>query len=137
MIARIILLVAVLAAPMEARADDDPWLGPDKALHFSLSAAIAGGGYGLGAALDQERRWRFLIGGAAGVGAGVAKELFDLTGAGDPSWRDLAWDALGITTGLLLAYAIDLVFSDGPIVDADQTSQRDAHQMIDPIAHQL
>jgi len=134
---RILLVVALLAGPAVARGDDDPWLGPDKALHFSVSAAIAGAGYGAGAALDQERPWRFLIGGALGVGAGVGKELLDLAGAGQPSWRDLAWDALGITTGLLLAYAFDRLFSDGPVVDGDRTGQRDAHQMIDPLVREL
>ena len=28
-----------------AQADPDPWLAPDKALHFAVSAGIAGVGY--------------------------------------------------------------------------------------------
>ena len=38
---------------------------------------------------------------------GVAKELWDLSGHGDASWRDLTWDAVGTVTGLALAAAID------------------------------
>jgi putative lipoprotein len=44
-----------------------------------------------------------------GLGAGIAKELVDLGGAGDPSWRDLTWDVLGTVTGVLVASAIDWV----------------------------
>jgi uncharacterized protein YfiM (DUF2279 family) len=51
---------------------------------------------------------RLGTGAALGLGAGVAKELFDLHTGGDPSWRDLAWDALGTATGLLVAYLVDL-----------------------------
>ncbi len=102
------LIAALSLAPRVSRAQtEDPWLGPDKALHFSVSAAIAGGGYGVTAALDQDRPLRFAIGGALGVGAGVAKELLDLAGSGDPSWKDLTWDLLGVATGLALAFAVD------------------------------
>jgi putative lipoprotein len=41
------------------------------------------------------------------LGAGLAKEAWDLSGHGDPSWRDLTWDVIGTTTGVLIAYAID------------------------------
>ena len=41
---------------------------------------------------------------------GVGKELWDATGAGDPSWRDLAWDGLGVLVGVFLVRA-----ADGPI----------------------
>lgn len=89
--------------------DPDPWLGPDKALHFGASALIAGAGYGISAPFFEHSRVPpLLIGGGVGVLAGVGKELYDLTGRGDPSWKDLAWDGIGITAGLLVAVGLDL-----------------------------
>src|SRR5678816_985244 len=41
------------------------------------------------------------------LGIGVLKEVWDLTGHGDASWKDLAWDLVGTTTGIFVAYAID------------------------------
>lgn len=107
-------LVALLAAsllPAGARAAEyDPWLGPDKALHFSLSAGLAGGGYAVSSAFVDEPVHRLLIGGSFALGLGVAKELYDATGAGTPSWKDLAWDVVGTVTGLAVAWTIDQLF---------------------------
>jgi len=50
---------------------------------------------------------RAAAGEALGVGAGIAKELWDLDGHGDPSWRDLTWDLIGATTGVLVSVAFD------------------------------
>jgi putative lipoprotein len=111
--------VAVLltAAPRPARATDrDPWFGPDKKLHFEISAALAAGGYAAGALLAQlstnperasDRRIRFAVGAAVALGAGVSKELWDLSGHGDASFRDLTWDLIGTATGLAIAGAVD------------------------------
>lgn len=89
--------------------DPDPWFGPDKALHFGASAAIAGAGYGISAPFFEHSRLPpLLIGGGVGVLAGVGKELYDATGRGDPSAKDLVWDGLGITAGLLVAVGVDL-----------------------------
>lgn len=107
------LALALLGLALSGRAaaqERDPWLGPDKALHFSLSAGLAGGGYAVGATLFEEPPPRLIVGGALALGLGVAKELYDLTGAGDPSWRDLAWDVIGTATGLAIAWAIDHFF---------------------------
>ena len=41
------------------------------------------------------------------LGLGIAKEVWDLSGHGDASWRDLTWDVVGTTTGVLVAYAVD------------------------------
>jgi uncharacterized protein YfiM (DUF2279 family) len=101
-----VLLAALLSGPAAAQ-ERDPWLGPDKALHFSLSAALAGGGYALGAALFEEVPPRLAMGAGLALGLGIAKELYDLTGAGTPSWKDLTWDAIGVATGLAIAWAID------------------------------
>jgi putative lipoprotein len=110
---RVAFTVAWLAlAPSPARAaspDDDPWLGEDKAKHFAVSAVVAGGGYGLSAALVDARGHALILGGAFAFGVGVAKEVADLAGLGDPSWKDLTWDALGTASGLAIAWGVDLI----------------------------
>lgn len=109
-------LAVPAAARAEGGADPDPWVGQDKALHFGISAAIAGGGYAAGATLFGLERpeARLLLGGGLALGAGVAKELADLAGLGTPSWKDLTADALGAATGLAIAWAIDhFVFGTG------------------------
>lgn len=99
----------LLARARDARADDasDPWFGQDKALHFGVSAGLAAGGYAAGAALFEARGHALLFGGGLALGAGVGKELVDLAGYGDPSWKDLAWDGIGTVVGLLVAWGLD------------------------------
>jgi putative lipoprotein len=92
---------------MTARAQEDPWFGRDKALHFGATFVLAGAGYAGGAALSREPVVRFGVGAAVAMGAGVAKEMYDRTSGGDPSLRDLTWDAVGTATGLLTAWLID------------------------------
>jgi putative lipoprotein len=101
---------ALLTASSAARADDpDPWISRDKALHFDVTAGIAAAGYGVSAGWIVDARWKALaIGGGLALGAGAAKELLDLAGLGDPSWKDFAWDALGTVAGLALAWGVDL-----------------------------
>jgi putative lipoprotein len=50
---------------------------------------------------------RAAAGATLALGAGIAKELLDLAGTGDPSWRDLTWDVVGTATGVLVASGID------------------------------
>ncbi len=104
------LLAALAAAPGAARAesaDADPWWGRDKLIHFSASASLAIVGYA-GTSMGTESRPARAAGGAAlAIGAGAAKELWDLDGHGDASWRDLTWDLIGATTGVLLSLAVD------------------------------
>jgi putative lipoprotein len=107
-----VLVTSAFALPTAARADDrDPWLGHDKLLHFEASAAIAAGGYGGAALLSDDVRVRLAAGAAIGITAGVAKELWDLSGHGDASWRDLTWDAIGTASGLAVALTIDWAVS--------------------------
>lgn len=96
-------------APSAARADDDPWTGTDKTLHFAVSGGIAAGAYTGGAFLFDARRDALIFGGAIALAAGVGKEIADLAGAGDPSWKDLTWDLMGTVTGLALAWSVDLL----------------------------
>jgi putative lipoprotein len=110
------LLAAPLAAmlllvPTRAHAappDPDPWFGPDKALHFTLSSLIAGGGYGLTALADDHIATRIAFGAGLGVVVGAGKELWDLSGHGDPSWKDFTWDLIGTAVGVGIAITIDL-----------------------------
>ncbi len=105
------LLAALLAARPAAADPADPWWGPDKKLHFAASATIAAGAYG-GASLAYDTRLpRVLWGTGLALGAGLAKEGYDLTGRGDPSWRDLTWDVAGTATGVGLSLLVDLLVS--------------------------
>lgn len=99
-------LALVITCAHPARADE--WWGRDKALHFGFSAAIAAGGYGLSAPFFEARYPPLLLGAGLSLAAGAAKELADLAGAGDPSWKDFTWDVLGAASGLLLAWSLDL-----------------------------
>ena len=104
------LVLACLAfiTSRPARATDrDPWFGRDKALHFGASAVLASGGYGAVALVTEDRRVRLGVGGGFALALGAAKELWDLSGHGDASWRDLTWDAVGTVTGLAVAAAVD------------------------------
>src|SRR5437667_5464812 len=99
----LVSLEATLAGPPVARADSanaDPWFGRDKLLHFAASGSLAVVGYASASMLTENRPARIGAGAALAVGAGVAKELWDLDGHGDASWRDLSWDLIGATTGL-------------------------------------
>lgn len=98
----------LFVAPAWAQASDpDPFWGPDKALHFGISAALAGAGYGVTSAFTESRPARLAVGASVALAAGVGKELLDLAGLGHPSWKDFAWDVIGAATGLLVAFVID------------------------------
>ena len=101
-----LMLVLPATTPVHA-SDADPWFGHDKALHFSASAVIAAGGYGVARAAFDDRRPCLLFGGGLALAAGAGKELYDLSGHGDASLRDLTWDAIGTATGLLVAWSVD------------------------------
>lgn len=105
------VFVITIALQSPAAASDgpaiDPWFARDKYLHGSVSAALAMGGYGAGALASPEPDVRLAIGGGLALTAGIAKELFDLAGAGDASWRDLTWDVMGTASGLAVAWLVD------------------------------
>ncbi len=102
-------LLASLTAAHQARADEsDPWFGRDKLLHFAASAGIAAGGYTAGAFAFDARYEALLLGGGLALAAGTAKELADLNGQGNASWRDFTWDLVGIVAGLGMSWGLDL-----------------------------
>jgi putative lipoprotein len=103
------LLLVSLCAAAPARAQSrDAWFGPDKALHFSVSALLAGGGYAAASPFTERTVVRVGVGAGFALSLGIAKELYDATGAGDASWRDFAWDVLGTGVGVLAAWLVDL-----------------------------
>ncbi|MBI5544546.1 MAG: hypothetical protein HY901_11695 [Deltaproteobacteria bacterium] len=102
-------------APASASSSDaDSWTGPDKALHFCASALIASVGYQATALASDDHRTRIALGAGLALTAGVAKELWDLTGRGDPSWKDMTWDLVGTATAVLLTWADDRLFLSHP-----------------------
>ena len=100
-------LLATTTPALAAPPDPDPWFGRDKALHFTLSAVIAGAGYGVSALYTNDLRIRMAFGGGVSVAAGAGKELLDLAGFGDPSWKDFAWDVIGAVVGVGISLSID------------------------------
>ncbi|ATB31894.1 YfiM family protein [Melittangium boletus] len=89
----------------------DDWFARDKALHYSVSAGLAGAGYVGGALLFDAPEARWLTGAGVALGAGVAKEFYDEGRGGFFSWKDITWDVLGTASGLALSWAVDrLVF---------------------------
>jgi putative lipoprotein len=108
-IAAAAFLAVATASASAGAADPDPWLGRDKALHFAASSTIAAGGYAIGALVFDARMDALMLGGALAAVAGIGKEALDLAGLGDPSWRDLAWDGIGLLAGLAAAWSVDLL----------------------------
>jgi putative lipoprotein len=100
-------VLVVVSAAMPRVAQADSWLGPDKALHFGVSAGLAGGAYGVGSLVLEPRWARIAAGASVSLAAGAAKELYDLAGYGNPSWKDFAWDVLGTAFGIGVALLVD------------------------------
>jgi putative lipoprotein len=101
-----LLGAAMALAPSPAAARDD-WFGRDKALHFGATFVLAGAGYAGASAFSSEPVVRLGVGGGLAMGVGIGKELYDRGHGGDPSLKDLTWDALGTATGLVTAWLID------------------------------
>jgi putative lipoprotein len=100
-----------MLACTDARADgsDDPWTSSDKFIHYGVSAGIAASGYAVGAMIFDTRAHALATGAVAATIAGVGKEVADLGGYGNASFKDLAWNGLGMVTGLAVAWGIDLL----------------------------
>ena len=126
-------LTTTLAGARFARADSanaDPWFGRDKLIHFAAAGSLAVVGYANASMLTENRPLRAGTGAALAVGAGVAKELWDLDGHGDASWRDLGWDLIGAATGILVAagvdWAVHRIFQPPPGAQRGGWAARDA-----------
>ena len=68
---------------------------------------LAAGGYGLAAAHQHEPAGSAVAGAALALTIGMGKEVADRFTGGHPSGRDLAWDAIGTATGLLVSWMFD------------------------------
>src|SRR6478609_6109561 len=118
------LACALLLVTLPAAASDpDPWFGPDKALHFGVSAGLAAGGYAALSPWLDSRAERAVGGAAFSLTLGAGKELWDLTGHGDPSWRDFTWDVLGTAVGVALALGVDALVSRDKDAPAERAAQ--------------
>jgi putative lipoprotein len=84
-------------------------LGHDKLLHFGATSTLALVGYAGASLATDDRPTRLTMSLALPLAAGIAKEMWDETGRGDASWRDLTWDVIGAASGALLATAIDWI----------------------------
>jgi|SRR5690242_18698794 uncharacterized protein YfiM (DUF2279 family) len=74
----------------------DHWFAADKVKHFFLAAFVESGSFSALRLTGMHRTPAFntAIGVAAGVSVG--KEVYDRLAGGDPSLKDLTWDAAGI-----------------------------------------
>lgn len=105
-----------------ARADDDPWVAPDKGAHFGVSVAMSAAAYGVSTAFLDEPWQRAVTAASFSLAVGAGKEAYDATGRGDPSGRDFAWDALGTAVGVGLALTIDALVDRNRGADRDVSS---------------
>ncbi|MBX3201953.1 MAG: hypothetical protein KF894_27705 [Labilithrix sp.] len=103
------MALAVFTSSSATAVDRDPWLAQDKALHFGVSAGIAGGTYAAGAALFEARGHALLAAAGVTIAIGAGKEALDLAGFGTPSWRDFAANVAGTIVGLAVAWGVDLL----------------------------
>jgi len=97
-----LMLVFTLGMHSPQQHSADPWFGPDKLQHFFASAFVQSLGYGTLRAMGAKHD-AALAGATAGtVVVAVGKELYDRGGRGDPSVRDLVWDAAGAASATVL-----------------------------------
>jgi len=108
--------LVLIGLPKTARAEDE-WFGSDKALHFGVSVALSGGGYAA-ASLVWDKKWERATAGAAfSLTLGAGKELYDLSGHGDASWKDFTWDVIGTAVGTGIALLVDVAISGSSHVE--------------------
>jgi putative lipoprotein len=61
----------------------------------------------VGVGVFEKRSSALALGGGVALAAGIGKEVYDATGHGHASERDLVWDVVGTVTGLALAFGVD------------------------------
>ena len=101
------LAVFFAARPPAQAAEPDPWFGRDKVMHLTVSFALAGTSYATAAGCTKRTGVRILSGAGVAFSAGIAKELYDQYRGRGFSGRDMTWDAIGTTTGTLVAWLVD------------------------------
>jgi putative lipoprotein len=80
----------------------DPWFSRDKAKHFFMSAFIQSASFSALRATGAHKGASLVGATAVSLSIGVGKELYDRRFGGDPSFKDLTWDAAGIAAASLL-----------------------------------
>jgi uncharacterized protein YfiM (DUF2279 family) len=93
---------AMLGASAAGAQSTDSWVGTDKAMHLGLSAPFGMFGATFAGA-EASTATRLAYGTLIGSLPGLAKELSDMRGRGDPSARDMAFNVLGAALGALVA----------------------------------
>ena len=96
---------ARLDAPVydaQALAERDDWFGQDKFKHFAMSYMITATSFSA-TRMVADKDASLGSGIALGVAAGILKEVYDKRDKRRFSYRDLLWDAAGITAGVLIA----------------------------------
>lgn len=81
----------------------DRWFAEDKLKHFFTSYAVTAMAFGGARATGIGETVAIPLAGFAALVAGIGKELSDRSRGGPFSFRDLAWDGVGIAAGLALA----------------------------------
>ncbi len=74
----------------------DSWFAPDKAKHFFTAAFVQTASFGGLRAMGASHRASLAGATAVTAAVSIGKELYDRQFGGDPSWKDLAWDAAGL-----------------------------------------
>ena len=90
------------AAARDSSAYADRWFARDKAQHFFMAAFIQTTAFGALRAAGLTRNASLAGATVATAGANVGKELWDRTHHGDPSVKDLTWDAAGMAAATAL-----------------------------------
>jgi putative lipoprotein len=97
----LLLVFTLHRGPSQSAADR--WFGSDKVKHFFMAAFVESGSFSALRLTGMHRTpaLNSAIGVAAGVSVG--KEVYDRYSGGDPSFKDLTWDGLGMAAaGVLL-----------------------------------
>lgn len=74
----------------------DRWFAADKAKHFFMAAFIQSASFSALRAAGATRGQSLAGATAVTAALSVGKELYDRRSGGDPSWKDLTWDAAGL-----------------------------------------
>lgn len=96
-------LVFALHFGRGGQSSGDGWLGPDKTQHFLMAAFVESAAFSALRFTGLSRTGS--LAGAVGVASAVSvgKEVYDAGHHGDPSLKDLTWDAAGIVAaGVIL-----------------------------------
>jgi uncharacterized protein YfiM (DUF2279 family) len=80
----------------------DAWFGQDKLMHAFMSTAVVGFASAGARTVGLNRSESFVIGVSSGALAGLWKEWHDRRIGRPFSFRDLVWDAIGITAGAII-----------------------------------